>query len=300
MFNVVLVHPSIPPNTGNVIRLVANTGCALHLIEPLGFSMDDRLLRRAGLDYHEYAAVRCHASWHQFLNDALPDRARMFAFTTQGTRPFADVAWRAGDWLVYGCETQGLPEDIRETFGAPQRVRLPMRAGQRSLNLSNAVAVGVFEAWRQCGYAGAAQGLSAPYIATASGTPPHILAAARAIRVTRMVARRERGTASHLGPRATPHQLLQHLRGRVAAFEHRHPGLGDRHLYLLRPGAPQHHRGAVNAFGNMAQFEQNSCQRQALRQQQPDFAVARQLAGGRQHKIAQTAEAHEGLGASPQ
>jgi tRNA (cytidine/uridine-2'-O-)-methyltransferase len=154
MFRIVLVHPEIPPNTGNVIRLAANTGCALHLIEPLGFDMDDRLLRRAGLDYHEYAPVRRHADWAAFLQAEQPDPARLFAFTTRGSRPLGELAWQPGDWLVFGCETQGLPPEVRETFPVPQRVRLPMRAGQRSLNLSNAVAVAVFEAWRQNGYAG--------------------------------------------------------------------------------------------------------------------------------------------------
>ncbi len=156
MFNIVLVHPEIPPNTGNVIRLAANTGCALHLIEPLGFSMDDKLLQRAGLDYHEHAAVRCHASWEQFVGDLQPDPKRMFAFTTRALQPLSAVAWQSGDWLVFGSETAGLPPALRERFAAERRVRLPMRAGQRSLNLSNAVAVAVFEAWRQCGYAGAA------------------------------------------------------------------------------------------------------------------------------------------------
>jgi tRNA (cytidine/uridine-2'-O-)-methyltransferase len=154
MFNVVLVQPEIPPNTGNVIRLAANTGCALHLIEPLGFSMDDRLLRRAGLDYHEYAPVQRHASWAVFVATMQPDPQRLFAFTTRGSRPFADIAWRAGDWLVFGSETAGLPGSVRDTFDEARRVRLPMRADQRSLNLSNAVAVAVFEAWRQNGYAG--------------------------------------------------------------------------------------------------------------------------------------------------
>ncbi len=155
MFNIVLVHPEIPPNTGNVIRLAANTGCALHLIEPLGFSMDDRQLKRAGLDYHEYAPVRTHASWVDFTAAMQPDATRLFAFTTRGSRPFAEVAWRAGDWLVFGSETAGLPADLRDGIAAPQRVRLPLREGQRSLNLSNAVAVAVFEAWRQNGYASA-------------------------------------------------------------------------------------------------------------------------------------------------
>ena len=157
MFNIVLVEPEIPPNTGNVIRLAANTGCVLHLIEPLGFSMDDKLLQRAGLDYHEYAPVRRHASWSSFVETERPDAARLFAFTTRGSRPFAEVAWQAGDWLVFGSESRGLDPALRDgVFGQTQRVRLPMRAGQRSLNLSNAVAVAVFEAWRQQGYAGGA------------------------------------------------------------------------------------------------------------------------------------------------
>ena len=154
MFRIVLVHPEIPPNTGNVIRLAANAGCELHLIEPLGFSMDDKLLRRAGLDYHEYAPVQRHPGWAEFLATCQPDPARMFAFTTRGSRPLTDIAWQAGDWLVFGCETSGLDPALRETFPGEQRVRLPMRPGQRSLNLSNAVAVAVFEAWRQQGFAG--------------------------------------------------------------------------------------------------------------------------------------------------
>jgi tRNA (cytidine/uridine-2'-O-)-methyltransferase len=148
MFHIVLVQPEIPPNTGNVIRLAANTGCALHLVEPLGFSMDDKLLQRAGLDYHEYASVKRHLSWPAFLAEAQPDPARLFAFTTRATRSYADVAWREGDWLVFGSESAGLPAAIREQIASDQRLRLPMRAGQRSLNLSNAVAVAVFEAWQ--------------------------------------------------------------------------------------------------------------------------------------------------------
>ena len=154
MFNIVLVQPEIPPNTGNVIRLAANTGCTLHLVEPLGFSMDDKLLRRAGLDYHEYTSVRRHASWAALLASEQPDPERCFAFTTRGAQPLADVAWRPGDWFVFGRETAGLDAELRESFPPTQRVRLPMRPGQRSLNLSNAVAVAVFEAWRQNGYAG--------------------------------------------------------------------------------------------------------------------------------------------------
>lgn len=154
MFNIVLVHPEIPPNTGNVIRLAANTGCALHLVEPLGFSMDDRLLRRAGLDYHEYADVRRHASWPAFLEAMQPDPGRLFAFTTRGRRLFDEVDWRPGDWLVFGAETAGLPPAVRDGIAQVQQLRLPMRPGQRSLNLSNAVAVAVFAAWRRNGYAG--------------------------------------------------------------------------------------------------------------------------------------------------
>ena len=156
MFHIVLVAPEIPPNTGNVIRLAANTGCTLHLVQPLGFAMEDKQLRRAGLDYHEYAAVRVHSSWRALLAAEAPDPARCFAFTTRGSRPFAEVVWRPGDWLVFGNETAGLPPELRESFPPTQRVRLPLRAGQRSLNLSNAVAVAVFEAWRQNGYSGGA------------------------------------------------------------------------------------------------------------------------------------------------
>jgi tRNA (cytidine/uridine-2'-O-)-methyltransferase len=154
MFNIVLVTPEIPPNTGNVIRLAANTGCQLHLVEPLGFAMDDKQLRRAGLDYHEYAPVRRHASWQALLADADFNAARAFAFSTRGTCLPTDVPWQAGDWLVFGNETAGLPADMLATFDTTHRLRLPMRAGQRSLNLSNAVAVAVFEAWRQCGFEG--------------------------------------------------------------------------------------------------------------------------------------------------
>jgi tRNA (cytidine/uridine-2'-O-)-methyltransferase len=155
MFHIVLVEPEIPPNTGNVIRLAANTGCTLHLVEPLGFSMDDRHMRRAGLDYHEYADVRRHANWASFLQAGHPDVQRMFALTTHGTRRVHDVRFAPGDWLVFGAETRGLAPELRESFPPEQRLKLPMRAGQRSLNLSNAVAVTVFEAWRQNGFASA-------------------------------------------------------------------------------------------------------------------------------------------------
>ena len=153
MFNIVLVEPEIPPNTGNVIRLAANTGCRLHLIEPLGFSMDDRLLRRAGLDYHEYTAVRRHTDWQGFLNAENPPADRLFAMTTKGQCSLYDAHFQVGDWLVFGSETKGLPPDLRGSFPAMQQLRLPMLAGQRSLNLSNTVAVSVFEAWRQTGFA---------------------------------------------------------------------------------------------------------------------------------------------------
>ena len=149
MFNIVLVEPEIPPNTGNVIRLAANTGCTLHLIEPLGFSMDDKLMQRAGLDYHEYARVLRHTGWTAFLRTLQPDPTRMFAMTTHGSRLAHDAAFEPGDWLVFGDESRGLPPELRDTFDLQQQLRLPMVAGQRSLNLSNAVAVTVFEAWRQ-------------------------------------------------------------------------------------------------------------------------------------------------------
>ncbi|HSV34927.1 MAG TPA: tRNA (cytidine(34)-2'-O)-methyltransferase [Ramlibacter sp.] len=152
MFHIVLVEPEIPPNTGNVIRLAANTGCTLDLIEPLGFSMEDRQLRRAGLDYHEYAQVRRHASWPAFLEAMAPHPQRLFALTTRGSSLVHDTAFRPGDWFVFGSETRGLAPELRETFAAGQRLKLPMRDGQRSLNLSNAVAVTVFEAWRQNGF----------------------------------------------------------------------------------------------------------------------------------------------------
>ena len=153
MFHIVLVEPEIPPNTGNVIRLAANTGCQLHLVEPLGFEIDDKHLRRAGLDYHEYAQLHQHTNWQAFLDTARPDSARMFALTTQGRTSPYDTAFKAGDWLVFGSETKGLADTVRACFPRANCLRLPMRVGQRSLNLSNAVAVTVFEAWRQNGFA---------------------------------------------------------------------------------------------------------------------------------------------------
>lgn len=154
MFHVVLVEPEIPPNTGNVIRLCANTGAQLHLVEPLGFPLDDARMRRAGLDYHEFAAMRVHANWQAFLDSTHVDPARIFAFTTHGSSIFSALRFEPGDVFVFGAETRGLDPALRESFPPTQRIRLPMRPDNRSLNLSNAVAVVVFEAWRQQGFAG--------------------------------------------------------------------------------------------------------------------------------------------------
>ena len=154
MFNVVLVRPEIPPNTGNVIRLCANTGSTLHLVKPLGFTLEDKHMKRAGLDYHEYATIRVHESFEEFLKTEAPNPERMFAMTTKGSQPFADMAFKPGDWFIFGSEGSGLPDEIRNRFPSAQRIRLPMMPNNRSLNLSNTVAVTVFEAWRQNGYVG--------------------------------------------------------------------------------------------------------------------------------------------------
>jgi tRNA (cytidine/uridine-2'-O-)-methyltransferase len=155
MFAVVLVHPEIPPNTGNVIRLSANTATELHLVEPLGFRMDDRELKRAGLDYHEYARVSVHRDFVacRLALDAGGKR-RYFAFTTASSRSSYDVSFAPGDVLVFGSETAGLPADVLAEFAPEAQLRIPMRAGVRSLNLSNAVAVAVYEAWRQQRFGG--------------------------------------------------------------------------------------------------------------------------------------------------
>lgn len=154
MFHVVLVNPEIPPNTGNVIRLCANTGAQLHLIEPLGFPLDDTKMKRAGLDYHDYATMKVHKSWDAYLTAEQPDPSRMFALTTHGSSPFANAQFRPNDVFVFGSETRGLDPALRESFPPAQRIRLPMMPDNRSLNLSNTVAVVVYEAWRQNGYAG--------------------------------------------------------------------------------------------------------------------------------------------------
>jgi len=155
MLQVILFRPEIPPNTGNVIRLCANTGAALHLIRPLGFELDDARLRRAGLDYHEYASLNVHDDLASCL-DAI-GRPRVFAFTTKGTVAHVDARFAAGDALLFGCETAGLPNDVLETLPTAHRLRLPMRPDSRSLNLSNTVAIAVYEAWRQLGFEGAMQ-----------------------------------------------------------------------------------------------------------------------------------------------
>ena len=154
MIAVVLYQPEIPPNTGNVIRLCANTGAELHLVEPLGFRWDDRQLKRAGLDYHEFARVFRHADWDA-CKTALAGR-RFFAVTTRGGQRFDTPGLQPDDVFVFGRETSGLPPEVMAEFAENQRLRLPMREGQRSLNLSNAVAVMVFEAWRQQGFSGGA------------------------------------------------------------------------------------------------------------------------------------------------
>jgi tRNA (cytidine/uridine-2'-O-)-methyltransferase len=150
MFNIVLYQPEIPPNTGNIIRLCANTGTALHLVEPLGFTLQDAQLKRAGLDYHEYATLKIHQDWTA-CQQALPGQ-RMFALTTKGSTRYTDIEFLPGDVFIFGPETRGLPPEMLELFPAERRVRLPMLAHSRSLNLSNSAAVLVYEAWRQNGF----------------------------------------------------------------------------------------------------------------------------------------------------
>lgn len=153
MLNIVLFEPEIPPNTGNIIRLCANTGFQLHLIEPLSFAWDDKRLRRAGLDYHEFTAIQKHAGYEAFLRVEQPQR--LFALTTKGTPAHSAVSYQAGDYLLFGPESRGLPADILDALPPEHKIRIPMRAESRSMNLSNAVSVVVYEAWRQLDYAGA-------------------------------------------------------------------------------------------------------------------------------------------------
>ena len=152
MFHIVLYQPEIPPNTGNIIRLCANTGSQLHLIQPLGFELDDKRLRRAGLDYHEFADVTQHPCLEAFVEATEPKR--LFGVSTRGRQRYDEVGYREGDALMFGPETRGLPQAVLEALPAAQRLRLPMRAGQRSLNLSNSVAILLYEAWRQQGFVG--------------------------------------------------------------------------------------------------------------------------------------------------
>jgi tRNA (cytidine/uridine-2'-O-)-methyltransferase len=152
LFHVVLYEPEIPPNTGNIIRLCANTGSTLHLVHPLGFDLDDKRLRRAGLDYREFAELRQHASFDDFLHKVAP--RRWFAVSTRGATRHDQVGYRPGDALVFGPETRGLPQAMLDALPENRRIRLPMRPGQRSLNLANAAAVLIYEAWRQQGFEG--------------------------------------------------------------------------------------------------------------------------------------------------
>lgn len=153
MFNIVLYEPEIPPNTGNIIRLCANTGCQLHLIEPLGFTLEDKQMRRAGLDYSEYARVKVHSSYGVFLETEKPER--LFGLTTKGQHHYHEVTFQAGDYLMFGPETRGLPEQVRKDLHPSHCLRVPMVPGSRSLNLSNTAALVVYEAWRQLGFCGA-------------------------------------------------------------------------------------------------------------------------------------------------
>jgi tRNA (cytidine/uridine-2'-O-)-methyltransferase len=153
MLNIVLFQPEIPPNTGNIIRLCANTGFKLHLIEPLGFDWEDKKIRRAGLDYHEFADVTRHKSLASYQTQH--PNSRIFACTTKGTANFAQVSFEKGDTLLFGPETRGLPDDIIQSLPEPQRLRIPMLPNSRSMNLSNAVSVFVYESWRQLDFEGA-------------------------------------------------------------------------------------------------------------------------------------------------
>ncbi|MBA6234331.1 MULTISPECIES: tRNA (uridine(34)/cytosine(34)/5-carboxymethylaminomethyluridine(34)-2'-O)-methyltransferase TrmL [unclassified Colwellia] len=152
MLDVVLFQPQIPPNTGNIIRLCANTGFRLHLIEPFGFDLDDKKLRRAGLDYHEFAAIKRHKNYEAFIENEQP--SRVLAITTKATNYYGDVSFEQGDYLLFGSETSGLPEEVRQQIPDKNKIRIPMVKDSRSMNLSNATAVIIFEAWRQMGFEG--------------------------------------------------------------------------------------------------------------------------------------------------
>ncbi|MGB0669215.1 MAG: tRNA (uridine(34)/cytosine(34)/5-carboxymethylaminomethyluridine(34)-2'-O)-methyltransferase TrmL [Porticoccaceae bacterium] len=152
MLNIVLYQPEIPPNTGNIIRLCANTGFHLHLIEPLGFDLDDKKLRRAGLDYREFQSLQVHPSWPAYLQDT--PSTRVFALSTKGSKCYSAVQYQPGDSLLFGPETRGLPQELRTEIGVEQVLRLPMQADSRSLNLSNTVSIVAYEAWRQLDFAG--------------------------------------------------------------------------------------------------------------------------------------------------
>ena len=154
MFNIVLFEPEIPPNTGNIIRLCANTGAKLHLIEPLGFPLEDAKLRRAGLDYHEYASVKVHANWSDFLSNEKPDPQHLFALTTKGSGKFHEGKYSPNDYFVFGSETKGITDEVRNAIPITNQMRLAMQNSSRSLNLSNTVAIVVYEAWRQNGLVG--------------------------------------------------------------------------------------------------------------------------------------------------
>ena len=147
MFNIALLEPEIPPNTGNIIRLAANTGCKLHLIEPMGFKLEDKLLRRAGLDYREWASITCHLSLRDFIQSI--DIKRLFGFSTKAKRTYGDAKFLPGDFLLFGPESRGLPADLLNLLESDNKLRIPMVEGSRSLNLSNTVAIAVYEAWRQ-------------------------------------------------------------------------------------------------------------------------------------------------------
>jgi tRNA (cytidine/uridine-2'-O-)-methyltransferase len=152
MFHIVLVHPEIPPNTGNIIRLCANTGCTLHLIEPLGFPLESSRLKRAGLDYHEFANLQVHRDWGEFSINENPRPDQLHALTTKSSNSIGQAKFAIGDYLIFGSETKGLPQEIRNRIPSNQHWRLPMMPNSRSLNLSNSAAVVVYEAWRQHGF----------------------------------------------------------------------------------------------------------------------------------------------------